>query len=117
NSKQELKIAAFQLHQVAERLYSCLLLVLTNYKPNTHNLTRLNALAILQDERFAEIFPQDSRFNRRRFQLLKRAYVDARYSAHYHITEDELTWLSERVHRLEALTEQFCWAKIESFED
>lgn len=68
--------------------------VLTNYKPNTHNLTLLNSLAILQDDRFAEVFPQDSRLYRRRFQLLKRAYVDARYSEHYQITQEELAWLS-----------------------
>ncbi len=99
------KLAAFDLHQATERYYACLLLVLTNYKPNTHNLTLLNSLAISQDDRLAEVFPQDSRLYRRRFQLLKRAYVDARYSEHYRITEEELAWLSERVRALQALTE------------
>ncbi|ETW97366.1 MAG: hypothetical protein ETSY2_44760 [Candidatus Entotheonella gemina] len=114
--KQRYKKAAFELHQATERFYSCLLLVLTNYKPNTHNLKLLNSLSILQDERLAEVFPQDSKFQRRRFQLLKRAYVDARYSEHYQITEEELTWLAERVRDLQALTEELCLEKIESFE-
>ena len=74
--------AAFELHQATERYYSCLLLVLTNYKPYTHNLTPLNSLAISQDERIAEVFPQENKIQRRRFQLLKNAYIDARYSEH-----------------------------------
>ena len=107
--------AAFQLHQSAEHCFSCLLLVLTNYKPYTHNLTLLNSLAISQNELIAEIFPQDSKFYRRCFQLLKKAYVDARYSKHYKISEEELLWLGERVKLLQELTKTLCEEKIASF--
>jgi len=113
---EELKIAAFLLHQATERLYACLLLVLTNYKPNTHNLKQLNSLAISQDESIAKVFPQDSKVQRRRFQLLKQAYVDARYSEHYKISQGELVWLAERVRHLQQLTEMLCQEKITSFE-
>jgi len=106
------KQAAFLLHQATERFYACLLLVLTNYKPNTHNLKQLNAMAISQNEHIAEIFPQDSKINRRRFQLLKQAYVDARYSEHYEITQEELVWCAERVQLLQQLTEKLCKEKI-----
>lgn len=71
--KEKLKIAAFELHQATEHCYACLLLVLTNYKPYTHNLKQLNALSILQDERIAEVFPQERKVDRRCFQLLKDA--------------------------------------------
>jgi len=114
--EKNLKGAVFQLHQATERFYACLLLVLTNYKPNTHNLIQLNSLAISQDERIAEVFPQDNKAQRRRFQLLKKAYVDARYSAHYEITQEELVWLAERVHYLQHLTEKLCKEKIKCFE-
>lgn len=110
------KNAAFQLHQATEHCFSCLLLVLTNYKPYTHNLILLNSLAISQNERIAEVFPQDTKLQRRYFQLLKKAYVDARYSEHYKITLEELQWLGERVKRLQELTEILCKEKIESFE-
>jgi len=113
---KELKIAAFQLHQVTERYFACLLLVLTNYKPYTHNLMQLNSLAISQDERIAEVFPQESKIPRRRFQLLKNAYVDARYSEHYKISQEELVWLAERVKHLQQLTKMLCRDKIASFE-
>lgn len=109
------KNAAFLLHQVTERLYACLLLVLTNYKPYTHNLKQLNSMAISKAPRIAEVFPQETKPQRRRFQLLKNAYVDARYSEHYKITQEELDWLEERVILLQDLTEKLCLAKIESF--
>ncbi len=108
--------AAFLLHQATEHCFACLLLVLTNYKPYTHNLIRLNSLSISQNERIAEVFPQDTKLHRSRFQLLKKAYVDARYSMHYKITEEELLWLGERVQLLQQLTEMLCLEKIASFE-
>jgi len=115
--KQRLKKSAFELHQAAERFYACLLLVLTNYKPYTHNLAQFNSLAILQNEQIAEVFPQDNKMQRSRFQLLKNAYVDARYSEHYEITREELIWLAERVEYLQQLTEKLCKEKIESLSD
>ncbi|VAW85551.1 hypothetical protein MNBD_GAMMA17-629 [hydrothermal vent metagenome] len=114
--KERLKKSAFELHQATERYYACLLLVLTNYKPNTHNLKQLNSLAILQNERISEVFPQDTKINRRRFQLLKQAYVDARYSEHYKISLGELEWLADRVKHLQQLTEMLCQEKIVGFE-
>ncbi len=111
------KNAAFQLHQAAERFYSCLLLVLTNYKPNSHNLKMLNSLAISQDERITEVFPQETKEQRRCFQLLKKAYIDARYSKHYEIAEKELLWLAERVGILQQITEELCQGRIKSYGD
>ncbi|MBJ7540083.1 HEPN domain-containing protein, partial [Marinomonas transparens] len=82
---EELKIAAFQLHQAVERFYSCTLLVTTNYLPKTHNIELLRSYCIRQDPRFIEQFSLDGiaqtqRFQKRSFQRLKRAYVDSRYS-------------------------------------
>jgi len=114
--RKDLKKAAFELHQATERYYSCLLLVLTNYKPYTHNLNQLNSLTISQNEQIAEVFPQDNKIHRRRFQLLRNAYVDARYSEHYKITQEELLWLAERVKHLQTLTKMLCQEKIASFE-
>ena len=115
-TSSEYNIAAFLLHQSAEHCFACLLLVLTNYKPPTHNLSRLNSLAISQNERIAEAFQQDTKIKRRLFQLLKKAYVDARYSEHYEITKDELLWLGERVQCLQQIVEDLCKEKIASLQ-
>jgi uncharacterized protein len=107
--------AAFLLHQVTERLYNTLLLVFTRYKPNTHDLSILRRLTNVLDERLIKIFPLRDSEERYRFILLRDAYVDARYKKSYAITEEELTWLAERISELQRLTEKLCQEKINSF--
>ena len=121
SQKKYINLAAFNLHQVTERLYACTLLVTTNYLPKTHNIEKLRAACIRQDARFIHPFAddgitQEKRFQKRSFQRLKRAYVDARYSEHFDITEDELHWLANEVEKLKVLTEEVCQAKIESLQ-
>ena len=96
------KNAAFQLHQAAERLYHCALLVLTLYSPKSHKLNFLRSQAEQLDARWGA-WPRGTKFEQRCFELLRRAYVDARYSPHYKITAEELAWLGERVEVLREL--------------
>ena len=95
--------AAFLLHQAVERAYRGLLLVLTLYSPKSHRLTVLRSLAENLDSRLIAAWPRDTRFARRCFARLQRAYVDARYSPEYEITAEELAWLIERVRVLHDL--------------
>ncbi|MFT7559085.1 MAG: putative nucleotidyltransferase/HEPN domain-containing protein [Flavobacteriales bacterium] len=111
-SKKQFKSAAFQLHQSTERFLSCILLVFTNYRPKTHNIKALNNLAAQHATQLTDIFPQDTKFNRRCFELLKRAYIESRYSEHYRITHEELAWLEKRVLHLQELTNTLCKEKI-----
>jgi uncharacterized protein len=115
--KEYINNAAFNLHQATERFYSCVLLVITNYLPKTHNIEVLRSFCIRQDERFIEKFPLDNRFHKRSFQRLKRAYVDARYSEHYEITVEELEYLATEVTRLQHLVEEICQSWIDSLTD
>jgi predicted transcriptional regulator len=48
------------------------------------------------------------KLSRRSVELLKKAYIEARYSEQYEITEDELQWLAERVTVLTTLTARLC---------
>lgn len=107
--------AAFLLHQVAERLYTTLLLVFTRYKPNTHDLRILRRLTNVLDQRLIKVFPLSTSEERRQFILLCNAYVDARYKKSYAIAQSELTWLAERVSELQQLTETLCQEKISNF--
>ena len=77
-----------------------------------HNLIHLSNLAIKQDRQFVAIFSEDTKVHRRCFQLSKNAYVDARYSEHYKIAEEELIWLNERVKKLRALVGELCPKRI-----
>jgi len=99
-AKQKLKDAAFTLHQATERAYICFLLVRTLYFPRSHNIKFLRSLAEDSEPRLIEAWPRDHRIDRRRFQLLKRAYVEARYSTAYEINADELSAILASVRRL-----------------
>ena len=99
-----------------ERLYGCYLLTTTLYSPSTHNIRKLRALVEAQDERFRAVWPGEDRFQRRSFERIRDAYVKARYSKHYKIAEDELTWLGERAEALAGLVKQACKEKLAELE-
>ncbi|WP_223850979.1 HEPN domain-containing protein [Brevundimonas diminuta] len=91
------KIAAFDLHQAAEHFYNAVLLVATLYTPKSHNLVRLRNAAEPIDARLAGVWPTETKFQKRCFELLRAAYVKARYSEHYRVTAEELAWMLERL--------------------
>ncbi|WP_339709904.1 HEPN domain-containing protein [uncultured Sphingosinicella sp.] len=84
------KDAAFSFHQAAERAYTCFLLVRSQYVPRSHNLKFLRSLAEDREPRLVGAWPRATKVDRRRFELAKRAYVEARYSAAYAIDSDDL---------------------------
>jgi predicted nucleotidyltransferase/HEPN domain-containing protein len=110
------KKAAFLLHQATENLYQGLLLTLTFYTPYNHNIAFLRSLAEGLDRRLHGIWPEESRRERAMFQKLKEAYTKARYSKHYKISEDELTWLCERVEELGRVVHEVCSERIAALE-
>ena len=111
-AKNATKRAVFNGHQAVESLYTCLLLVMTLYTPKSHNLVRLRQLAEPLDPRLAEVWPTSTKFEKRCFELLRAAYVKARYSRHYQITSEELDWIAERVEVLGALVQDICEARL-----
>jgi len=114
--RQFRKEAAFLLHQATEQTYNCLLLVLSNYTPSTHNIKFLRSLAEDLDRRLIDAWPRQHKQERSRFELLKRAYVEARYSEHFEITAEELEWLGGRVQALQALVETICQDRLNALQ-
>lgn len=108
---------AFLLHQTIERAYTCVLLVLTYYSPNTHNIKFLRSLAEDLDERLAQAWPKETRFQRKCFELAKRAYVEARYSKHFSINEEELAWITSQAELLQRLVETVCRERLASLSE
>ena len=103
---------AFLLHQATERAYHAVLLTLTLYSPPGHNIQRLRGLAEELEQRLIDAWPRGRRPYDRTFDLLRRAYVEARYSKHYEITKEELEWLADRVRHLQALVETVCTERL-----
>lgn len=110
------KEAAFLLHQATERFYHCIFLVRTLYSPKTHNLNRLRALTEQLEPRLRSIWPTDNKRHKRAYNLLREAYIKARYSREFVIEPEELAWLTERVTLLQNLVSELCTARIAELE-
>lgn len=100
--------AAFDLHQATERLYNIVLLVLVGRTPHTHNIVQLRRLAEGATDRLSDVWPTETKEDRRCFELLRSAYNKARYNRHYRVSEDELRWMVDQVEYLYDLTEEVC---------
>jgi predicted nucleotidyltransferase/HEPN domain-containing protein len=111
-----LEKAAFELHQATERLYICYLLVRTMYFPRSHNIKFLRSLAEDKEPRLIEAWPRETKKDRARFERLKRAYVEARYSAGYSITTEDLDALAASVLRLRDIVERVCRERLAELE-
>lgn len=105
-------LAAFTLHQATERAYACFLLVRTLYFPRSHNIKFLRSLSEDKEPRLIDAWSRATRVDRRRFELLKRAYVEARYSPSYDIGTDDLDALAESVKHLRDIVEQLCLERL-----
>jgi predicted nucleotidyltransferase/HEPN domain-containing protein len=106
--------AAFQLHQAAERLYTTASIVFTGYKRKAHDLTKLHAEAAPLHPDLGDVLPRATPEDEHLFDLLRRAYIDARYDKSYRITAEELSALGQRVRTFAAVVERVCREKIAS---
>ncbi len=61
------------------------------------------------------VFPHATDEEKKCFDLVKRAYVEARYNPGYKITKEQLEYLAQRVRKLQDLTKKVCKARIESY--
>lgn len=112
---KDLNMAAFMLHQAAERTYNAAILVFTGYKPRTHNLNKLLKLCRDFSPELAAVLGNSTKEESHLFNLLKKAYIDARYKKQYAITVEELNALIDRIAKLQAITERICNEKIAAY--
>lgn len=106
-------ICAFQLHQAAEAIYRMVLLTVTMYAPATHHLGKLRQHCEAIDPRLAQAWAPERKPYKRYFELLRRAYVEARYSPAYETSPEILHWQAERIARLLALADASCKERLE----
>lgn len=111
---KSLSDSAFQLHQATESFFNCTLLVTTGYKSRTHDIEELLGLCCSQSNKFLKTFPIKNEEQAKRFQLLRAAYIDARYKLNYAITEEQLEYLIDEVEKLKGITDELCGEYIES---
>ncbi|WP_253717496.1 HEPN domain-containing protein [Sphingomonas sp. AP4-R1] len=90
-------MAALMLHQACEHFYLSVLRSISLHAPRTHALDELREAAEALDPHLCLAWPRDSRFERRAFGCIRRAYVEARYGRSYRISGEELSWAFARV--------------------
>ncbi len=109
--------AAFDLHRATENTYCRFLLTHTLYTPKSHNIEKLRARCEDIDQSLRAAWPRGEKPYDRYFKLLKRAYVEARYSKHYEITKEELEWLEGQVTKLIELVDEACRNHLDKLKD
>lgn len=87
-------------------------MALALYSPKSHKLNFLRGQAEDLAPLLVDAWPRVDRFDRRCFELLRLAYVNARYSPEYAISPEELAWISERVGILQELVRQVCEQRL-----
>lgn len=114
--RKNLSRAAFYLHQATENFYSAALLVFTGYKPKTHNLNILRDYLKPYSKELYTVFsplPGNEQENRL-FSILRKGYIEARYSENFYISKEDIELLFERVLTISNLVNGICNDKINS---
>ena len=108
------RMAAFDLEQVCEVCYKCILLVYTHYAPHEHDLYELRAEAEKCEPLLKEVFPLQTKDQRDSFKKLNLCYIGARYIMGFSVEKDEIDRWRPEVEKLLSVTEQTCKIKIEA---
>ncbi|PSL01241.1 HEPN domain-containing protein [Cecembia rubra] len=107
----------FEQHQAVENFYATVMLVFSGYKPTVHNLNKLRKYAKHLDYGLYNLFlsPPDDEEEYRLFELLRKGYVEARYSRDFDISEDDCFKLLEKVRKMKMLVFEICQEKISTY--
>lgn len=116
-SRNDYRNGSFLLHQVSERFYYSILLVFTNYRPKNHRLESLEAMCKHQAMDVVTAFPRQTEFEKHCFNLLCRAYIEARYNKNFTVTREEYEYMLQRVTVFKELTERVCKERFAYYDD
>lgn len=112
---KDYKTCSFHLHQTCENLFYTLRLVHTLKNSKQHNLSKLLGATSKYSPELKKIFPRKPQEEKRLFELLRLAYVEARYNPKFVVTKEDIDALLPKVERLREITEQTCKAQIETY--
>lgn len=114
-SKGWYKKASFNLHQTCENLFYAVRLVFTLENSKQHNLSKLLASVRKYSDEFEKIFPRKTPEEKRLFNLLKAAYVEARYNPDFLVTKEDIDALTPIIESLFELVEKLCKDRINEY--
>ena len=109
------KMASFNLHQACENYYNSIILTFTLYSPKEHSFIKLSARPKTHSLESSKAFPRNTEEEKRLFDLLQDAYVQARYSLHFRITQEDIEALIPKVELLRDIARQCCEERIKVY--
>ncbi len=109
-------IASFLIHQACEKYYRILSMSFINYHSKLHDLEKLIDMTKSYSPELSTVFPRVTEFEQNTFNLLRDAYVDARYKIDFKVTKEELEYMLERTEVLKEITTRICKEQIKHYE-
>lgn len=107
-AQKKYRMASFQLHQAAENYFYALRLVFTLKNNKQHNLSKLWKSVWRFSEELHNLFNMADAEEKRLFELLKNAYIEARYNKNFLVTRRDCNFLFPKLETLKELTYEIC---------
>lgn len=107
--------ASFYLHQTCENYYYAIQLVCTLENNKQHNLAKLSSSVKKYSKDLLKVFPRNSEEEERLFNLLKAAYVEARYNPDFKVTKEDIEALTQKVESLRDIAHIICQDRINEY--
>lgn len=99
------------------KLFYTINLVHTLDNGKQHNLQKLFRATRNYSPELAAIFSFNKEEDKRLFEILKRAYVEARYNPDFVVTQEDIDALFPKVEKLRDVVSEVCKAQIESYRE
>lgn len=112
---EKYKMCSFHLHQTCENYFYALRLVHTLKNSKQHNLSKLLGSTRKYSPELCKIFPRKTKEEKRLFELLRLAYVEAQYNKKFVVTKEDVDTLFPKIEKLRDITEQICKSQIELY--
>lgn len=111
------RMVSFFLHQTFENLFYAVRLVYTLENNKMHNLVKLLASVRKYSDDFEKLFfPGKTEEEKRLFNLVKVAYVEARYNPGFVVTKADVEYLMSVAEQLFGLVKNLCSMRIAEYE-
>lgn len=115
-SRKNYRMASFNLHQATEHFIKTIPLVYILYGYKEHDLKYLINKCKPYTLELSKVFPCDTPEEKRLFELLQRAYVEARYNNNFIVTKSDIDALTPKVEQLRDITKKICTERIAEYE-
>ena len=117
NTQKDYKMTSFQLHQAAENYFYAIKLTYTLKNSKQHNLLKLWQACRGHCDQLKGWFNMRDKEEKRLFELLKAAYVEARYNPNFLVTRKDCMMLFPKLETLKKITYEICLQRLEWYNE